>query len=120
MEEILAITSIDQWERLLRDHRARGGRLLLLKHSTACPISAAALEEVRAFSREKPAGLQMAMVLVIEHRRVSDAVAERFHVQHQSPQVLLIEGDRVQWHTSHGNITRDQLWKVFSDKPGEK
>jgi len=114
---ILSITSIDQLENTLRDHRGRGGRLLLFKHSTACPISASAFEEVRAFSREKPAALKMAMVLVIEHRAVSDAIADRFNVRHQSPQVLLIEGDRVRWHTSHWNITRDNLLKAVADKP---
>lgn len=118
MEEgILSITSVEQLENLLRDHRKCKGLLLLFKHSTACPISASALEEVRAFCREKPAGLKVAMVLVIEHRKVSNAVAERFQVQHQSPQVLLIEGGRVKWHTSHRNITRDRLLKAVADKP---
>jgi bacillithiol system protein YtxJ len=116
-DEILPITSVEQLENLLRDQRKRGGRLLLFKHSTACPISASAFEEVRAFSREKPAVLEMAMVLVIEHRAVSNAIADRFGVQHQSPQVLLIEGDRVRWHTSHWNITRDHLLEAVADKP---
>ena len=116
-DEILPITSVEQLENLLRDQRERGGRLLLFKHSTACPISVSAFEEVRAFSREKPAALKMAMVLVIEHRAVSNAIADRFGVQHQSPQVLLIEGDRVRWHTSHWNITRDHLLKAVADKP---
>jgi len=115
-DEILSITTLRQLEKLLRDLRERKGRLLIFKHSSACPISARAYEEVRAFSREKPEDLKMAMVLVIEHRPVSNVIAHEFGVKHESPQVLLIEGDRVLWHTSHWDVTRDNLLKAVADR----
>jgi bacillithiol system protein YtxJ len=33
-------------------------------------------------------------------------VARHFDVPHQSPQVLILEGDRVRDHDSHGGIDR--------------
>lgn len=115
-DKILSITTLKQLEKLLQELRESKGRLLLFKHSSACPISARAFEEVRAFSKEKPEDLQMAMVLVIEHRPVSNVIAHEFGVQHESPQVILVEGDRVLWHTSHWDVTRDNLLKATADR----
>ncbi len=85
----------------------------ILKHSTRCPVSAAALEEVEAFSRDEPA-VPVFLVLVIESRPLSNAVSVKFRIQHESPQAILVRDGAVVWHASHGGIRREEMagaWK---------
>ena len=88
--------------------RSKTNPILIFKHSTQCDISAQAYEYLTDFekgSREIFCGV----VLVIENRELSDAIAERFHVRHESPQALLIKDGRPVWHASHWSITSDSL-----------
>ena len=75
------------------------------KHSTACPISAAAAAVVRGYPFELP----VYWVNVIEQRPLSNWVADAYGVRHQSPQLLKISGGRVERHWSHFAITAANL-----------
>ncbi|EJL43240.1 hypothetical protein BAG01nite_26140 [Brevibacillus agri] len=86
---------------------AQKGKKLLFKHSTICPISTSAYEEFQAYLLEH--SLEAAVILVREDRPVSNAVAERFAIKHESPQIFLLEDGEVKWHTSHWKITKDAI-----------
>ena len=86
---------------------AEGGKRLLFKHSTTCPISAAAYSEFQSFLQEQ--SVPAAVIHVIEDRPVSNAAAERFAIKHESPQIFLLDGGQVRWHTSHWKITKDAI-----------
>ncbi|MCM3784268.1 bacillithiol system redox-active protein YtxJ [Neobacillus mesonae] len=89
--------------------------LLLFKHSTRCPISAHAYEEVQAYLQDSPAEkINYSIVLVIEDRAVSTAAAERLGVKHESPQTILVKNGLPVWHTSHSGITSSDLSSVLS------
>ncbi|MBA4492825.1 bacillithiol system redox-active protein YtxJ [Paenactinomyces guangxiensis] len=88
-------------------------KVLLFKHSTTCPISANAYSELEEFSRSEEANdVNIAVVYVIEDRPVSNEIAERFQIKHESPQALFIQSGKVVWHASHWNITEDALKKA--------
>jgi bacillithiol system protein YtxJ len=55
------------------------------------------------------AGPLVYVVKVIEARPVSNAVAERLNVQHQSPQIILVRGGAAVWSASHFNITAESM-----------
>jgi bacillithiol system protein YtxJ len=93
-------------ERLL--DRSKTDPVLIFKHSTQCPISTQAYEEFTDFAKGVP-GLICGAVLVIENRKLSNAIAERFGIRHESPQALLIKDGRVLWHASHWSISSDSL-----------
>lgn len=81
------------------------GPLLIFKHSTTCPISASAYRRVAAWAAEHGGdGVPLYLIKVIESRPVSNAVAERLGVRHESPQMLLVRGGACVWHASHGAI----------------
>src|SRR5919201_24855 len=82
--------------------------VLIFKHSTQCPISAQAYEEFIDFAKGAR-DLTCGTVLVIENRILSNVIADRFGVRHQSPQALLIKDGRVVWHASHWSITSESL-----------
>lgn len=85
---------------------AQHGLVFVFKHSTTCPISASAHRRVADYLQEQGAPLAtFFLVKVIESRPLSNKIAEVYGVQHQSPQLLLIQGDSAIWDASHGGIT---------------
>jgi bacillithiol system protein YtxJ len=89
--------------------------VLLFKHSNACPISGRAHEEVSQFLEEHadpPFGF--AMIVVQMARPLSNAVAERLGIEHESPQAIVVRNGEVVWSTSHWNITRKSLAEALA------
>jgi bacillithiol system protein YtxJ len=102
------LTSPEQLQGMLEYSKERP--VLLFKHSTTCPISAAAIAELEKFSSSEEAkDVKIAVVYVIENRPVSNEITERFRIKHESPQALFVKGEKVVWHASHWNITEDSL-----------
>lgn len=84
--------------------------VLLFKHSTRCPISARAYEEVSAYLQNQPnEQLDYAMIDVIADRPVSNEAAESLNIKHESPQVILVIQGAPVWHISHSHITTEAL-----------
>ncbi len=80
--------------------------VLILKHSTRCPISSGALREVRDFLEEREGDVPAAYInYVVENRDISNAIASRLGIRHESPQAFLVSQGAVQWQASHGGIT---------------
>ena len=79
--------------------------LLLFKHSFTCGVSAEALDELVSHLNERQREASYAMVTVQTHREVSNAVAKKLGVRHESPQALLIRDRRVVWSASHFRVT---------------
>lgn len=78
--------------------------VLIFKHSTRCSISRMAL---KSFEREYAIeeGKAKAYFLdLLEHRDVSNEIASRFDVQHQSPQLILIKNGQAVYNSSHSDI----------------
>ncbi|RMF55675.1 MAG: bacillithiol system redox-active protein YtxJ [Calditrichaeota bacterium] len=87
--------------------------LLLLKHSTACGISAGALATVEDFANIYDA-IDYRMVLVIENRELSREIASITGIPHQSPQVILFHEGKPIWHTSHWSIRAKSMKKALN------
>ncbi|GIO65473.1 bacillithiol system redox-active protein YtxJ [Paenibacillus sp. JTLBN-2024] len=84
--------------------------LLLFKHSTRCPISAGAYQQMMSYLQNEPnEAVEYALIHVVEDRPVSLEAADLLGVQHESPQVILVKNQAPVWHTSHSHITEDAL-----------
>jgi bacillithiol system protein YtxJ len=97
------LSGIDDLDRALAATDERP--LLLFKHSFSCGVSAEALDELVSHLNERELNASYAMVTVQTHREVSNAVAKKLGVRHESPQALLICGGRVVWSASHFRVT---------------
>ncbi len=64
---------------------------VILKHNTTCPISKGVLERMKASGTELPGVDGIYVLDLLAHRDISNAIADRFGVEHQSPQLLLIK-----------------------------
>lgn len=84
--------------------------ILLFKHSTTCPISAAAHEQYQTFLKHADKNRLSAYIIkVIESREISNQVEADTGIKHESPQIFLIQNEEVSWHTSHSNITTEAI-----------
>ena len=102
--DLTPLQHIDELEQLLHESTQRP--LLLFKHSYSCGISAEALDElVDHLNSDPSASVRYAMVTVQTHRDVSNAVAKKLGVRHETPQALMIRDGRVVWTASHFRVT---------------
>jgi bacillithiol system protein YtxJ len=119
MADIRRLTSVEQWEEALKATSAKP--LLVFKHSTQCPISAAAHEAWQNYVQDRgSADCDYALVHVIEDRPVSNAIAESLGVQHQSPQAIFVRDGRAEWNESHWRITYDFLAERLGTPSGAR
>lgn len=81
---------------------------LIYKHSTRCPVSASAMQEMQRLLRERP-DAPVWLVDVIVQRRLSAEVAERTGVPHESPQAILLVDGEVVYDASHFAVRADEL-----------
>lgn len=78
--------------------------VIIFKHSTRCPVSRMALKNFENeyaidADKAKPYFLDL-----ITYRDVSNEIAARFNVVHQSPQVLVIKDGKSVYDESHDGI----------------
>ena len=89
--------------------------ILLFKHSTSCSISRMALDRLlRNWKTEDSDIITPYYLDLIAFRSLSNLVAERFGIPHESPQVLLIEKGKVTYHESHYGISYAEIMKQSS------
>jgi len=117
--DLTSLEHVDELHRLIEESQSRP--VLLFKHSYTCGTSMEALDELVAHLNDRRPERsaphddrsaphesrppQYAMVTVQTHRAVSNAVAQRLGVRHETPQALLIRDGRVVWSASHFRVT---------------
>jgi bacillithiol system protein YtxJ len=77
--------------------------VVIFKHSTTCSISRMALKN---FEREFDLQEEITPYFLdlLNHRDISNEIASKFEVAHQSPQLLLIKNGKAIYTASHENI----------------
>lgn len=101
--DLIALQRMDELDALMGPDNRQP--IVLFKHSHTCGVSAEALDELHEHLRRKPRDARYAVITVQTHRALSTAVAQRFGVRHETPQVLLIRDGRVVWSATHFRVT---------------
>ena len=82
--------------------------VVIFKHSTRCSVSRMVLKqfenEFDSQDKVTPYFLDL-----IEFRNVSNEIANRFDVVHQSPQIILIQDGKAIYNASHSDIDAKDL-----------
>ncbi len=80
---------------------------VIFKHSTRCSIS----QVVKSRLEKSPATDQVNYFYLdlIQHRNISNKIAEDFSVYHESPQILLIKNGECVYDESHTGISQDYI-----------
>jgi bacillithiol system protein YtxJ len=80
----------------------------IFKHSTRCSISRMALKQFEnEFDLE--GSVTPYFLDLLNHRDISNEIATRFEVYHQSPQLLLIKEGKSVYDASHSDIDAAEL-----------
>lgn len=106
-DDLKELHSIEELDGALAESTTRP--VLFFKHSLSCSISTRAFSELRSYLNNADPRISYKLITVQTARAVSDEVASRLQVEHQSPQAILVRSGRELWNASHYNITASAL-----------
>lgn len=81
----------------------------ILKHSTSCGISRMVLRQFEQTYDLKEEQLKLYFLDLLNHRDISNKIASRFNVPHESPQLIVIIEGKVVFDASHSGIEAGKL-----------
>lgn len=99
-------TNEDDFGQIVENSRER--TVFLFKHSTSCPISRGAWEWFTAFAEQHPE-LEFWRVLVRDYKELTEYIAEKTEIRHESPQVILFHEGKAIWKCSHRLINEANI-----------
>ncbi len=80
----------------------------IFKHSTTCSISNMSKQRLeRKWENSIP--IKIWYLDLLNYRDISNAIAQKYAVQHESPQLLLIKNKQCVYNASHMEITVNEL-----------
>ena len=114
---LTTVQRVDELEKLIAESDNRP--LLLFKHSRSCGISAEALDELiehvtAATASATALDPRYAVVTVQTHRDVSNAVAARLGVRHETPQAIIVRRGKAVWSASHFRVNAASIKNALS------
>jgi len=85
--------------------------IVIFKHSTRCSISRMALKQFDAAFNYPEEKIDWYLLDLLNHRDLSNEIAHRYNVTHQSPQILVIQNGKAVFNASHDSIAAEDLKK---------
>ncbi len=82
---------------------------IFFKHSTVCPISRIAYEKFQSNYPLRDEDADIYYIGVIEERPISNYIAEKLSVQHESPQMIVVKNEQQIFNESHLMINPEIL-----------
>ena len=103
--ELTSEKQLDKLVELSEDYR-----VVMFKHSTSCGISRMVLKNLESqISSNEPSQTQYFFLDLLKYRSISNAIADKFQVIHQSPQMIILDNKKVVYADSHSSINIDYL-----------
>jgi len=114
-EKVLPWIPLKELEQLnFIETKSRTKTQVLFKHSTRCGISSMVMNQFIDMYGFTEKELDLYYLDLLNYREVSNEIAAKFQVLHQSPQLLVIKNGVVVAHASHGSIN-DMLKDLEND-----
>ncbi len=103
-----ALTNEGQLDEIEEESKEK--TVVIFKHSTRCGISRMVLRNFeKDFQKEPADDYKMYFLDLIANRGISNEIATRFNVSHESPQVIILKEGEVVHHASHHSIEASQV-----------
>lgn len=83
---------------------------VVFKHSLTCPISANAKREMDEFAQNH----EVLLLIVQESQELKMQVAQKYNVQHESPQVLVIKNGSASKIFNHWGVTKQAVEDAYN------
>lgn len=101
----IPITQLEQLDEI----GSNPGLSLIFKHSTQCPVSSMVKKTFEMEWDAIPHFVSLYYLDLIRYRNISQEIADKFKVKHESPQVILFASGKILFHTSHSDISAGHI-----------
>jgi len=104
----IALDNLNQLKNI--DEASKNKKVLIFKHSTRCSISDAALGRLeRNWNEDYEKELDCYYLDLIRYRELSNEIAARYQIHHESPQALVIKDGKCVFSQTHSGIKINDL-----------
>lgn len=100
---------MDQLDTIIEESNSKP--IAIFKHSTRCGISRGVLKIFERNYSLKDEQIKLYFLDLLAHRDISNEIAARFKVHHESPQIIVLKEGKVVYHDSHHSIEASSLEK---------
>jgi bacillithiol system protein YtxJ len=101
------LAKMDQLDEIVEESKSKP--VAIFKHSTRCGISRGVLKLFEKNYNLTDNQLKLYFLDLLQNRDISNEIAARFKVQHESPQIIVIKNGAVVHHDSHHSIESSHL-----------
>ncbi len=101
MANFIELNSIEKLEELFEKSNEKA--VVLFKHSVTCPISTSVYHEVSEVETD------VNLVIMQKSREVSNEIANKTGVRHESPQAIVLKNGKAVYHASHYDISAEDV-----------
>ena len=106
MIEWLPLEKEQQLDEIIQlSHEVHVDAIAIFKHSTRCSISSMAKNRLERSWNPSNKNIPFYYLDLLAFRQISNEVANRFNLMHESPQLLLIQKGELKAHASHSAIS---------------
>ena len=105
--KFFTLNNINQLDEI--DEISQTKPVVLFKHSTRCFISRTALKNFESEFNFPADKIDWYLLDLLNHREISNEIAHRYHVSHQSPQIIVIRNGKAVFNESHDGISAEDL-----------
>ena len=109
--EFQSLESLEQLDEIV----VSKGNSIIFKHNTTCPISRNAKRKLQEDGDLLPDNTPVFLVDLIANREISNAVANKLNVKHESPQLLVIKDGKCTYNESLFNISVEETAQALSE-----
>lgn len=106
-QKFFTLDKMEQFDEM--DEISATKSIVIFKHSTRCSISRMALKQFNAAFNYPEDKIVWYLLDLLNHRDLSNEIADRYKVTHQSPQILVIQNGKAVFNASHDSIAAEDL-----------
>ncbi len=103
----IQLTQMETLEEIAEDSHNQS--IAILKHSTSCGISRMVLRQFEQNYGPDTDSVKFYFLDLLSYRDISNKIASRFNVPHQSPQLIVIKDGKSIYDASHSEIDVNKL-----------
>ena len=106
------LSNMEQLEEIIEESKSKP--VAVFKHSTRCGISRMVLKQFEKNYDLDDNQLKLYFLDLLQNRDISNEIAARFKVHHESPQMIVLKDGEVIHHDSHQGIDANHLKSLVS------
>ncbi len=108
-DEVLSVEHIDEIF-----ESSSNQQIVIYKHSNQCGTSFFAKKNIEIIDKSDFENAGFYIIDVIRQRPLSNYLAEKVGVRHESPQLIILKDKIVTWHGSHHQVSSNNLLSALS------